>query len=345
MTRTRPDTLDSSPNSVQGSIKREHRKQLQLCETSMTEPVPVEKPAIKPHIWAIGGGKGGVGKSALTTGIAMTLASQGRRCIMIDADLGGANLHTFLGMSSPKQTISDLFRNPGKNLQDILLNTPFDNLGLISGARAMLNVANLKHFQKEKLIRQVFSLEADYIFIDLGAGSSFNVLDFFIAAHNGLMVVTPTPTSIENTYHFLRAAYFRKLRQVIRDLKVEGLVDSSLDEKEKSGIRSPRDLMAELRRRDPRVGEHIYQGMMSFSPGLIVNQVQRHQGRNLGKEIALACKDFLGINVTMAGAVRTDEQVLMSLNSRRPILSMFPKSSFAEDVRQVVQNLSLVAES
>jgi len=269
----------------------------------------------------------------------MTLASQGQRCVMIDADLGGANLHTFLGMSSPEHTISDLFRDPAKNLQDILLATPFENLGLISGARAMLNVANLKHFQKEKLIRQVFSLEADYIFIDLGAGSSFNVLDFFIAAHNGLMVVTPTPTSIENTYHFLRAAYFRKLRHVIRDLKVEALVDSSLDDKEKSGIRSPRDLVAELRRRDPSAGEEIDRAMMSFSPGLIVNQVQRHQDRNLGKEMALACKDFLGIDVTMAGSVRTDEQVLMALNSRRPALSMFPQSNFAKDVRQIVQKL------
>ena len=263
---------------------------------------------------------------------------------MIDADLGGANLHTFLGMSSPKHTISDLFRDPVKNLQDILLATPFDNLGLISGARAMLNVANLKHLQKEKLIRQVSSLEADYIFIDLGAGSSFNVLDFFIAAHNGLMVVTPTPTSIENAYHFLRAAYFRKLRHVIRDLKVEDLVDSSLDEKERFGIRSPRDLMAELRRRDPTVGELIDRAMMSFSPGLIVNQVQRHQDRNLGREIALACKDFLGIDVVMAGTVRTDEQVLMALNSRRPALTMFPQSHFAADVRRIVQNLNLAAE-
>jgi len=310
----------------------------------MTRPMPVETPSVKPYVWAIGGGKGGVGKSALTTGLAMTLASQGRRCIMIDADLGGANLHTFLGMSSPEHTISDLFRDPGKNLQDILLATPFDNLGLISGARAMLNVANLKHLQKEKMIRQVFSLEADYIFIDLGAGSSFNVLDFFIAAHNGLMVVTPTPTSIENAYHFLRAAYFRKLRHVIRDLKVEALVDSSLDEKEKVGIRSPRDLMAEIHRRDPAVGEDIDRAMISFSPGLIVNQVQRHQDRNLGKEIALACKDFLGIDVKVAGAVRTDEQVLMALNSRRPALSMFPQSNFAKDVRQIIQKLGLVAE-
>ncbi|MEN8728987.1 MAG: P-loop NTPase [Desulfuromonadales bacterium] len=310
----------------------------------MTAPIHADKKALATNIWAVGGGKGGVGKSALTTGIAMTLAIQGRRCIMIDADLGGANLHTFLGMSPPKHTISDVLRDSSKNLQDILLATPFDNLSLISGARAIHNVANLKHLQKEKLIRQLFTLDADYIFIDLGAGSSFNVLDFFIAANNGLVVVTPTPTSIENTYHFLRAAYFRKLRQVMRELKAEGLVDSSLDEKDKIGIRSPRDLMHALRQRDPEIGAHIDQAMLSFNPGLIVNQTQRHEKRNLGKEIALASKDFLGINLMLAGTVRSDEQVLLSLNSRRPVITTYPNSSFAEDVRRIVQNLGLVAE-
>ena len=310
----------------------------------MTAPVHAEKKTLAPNIWAIGGGKGGVGKSALTTGIAMTLAAQGQRCIMVDADLGGANLHTFLGMSPPKHTISDLLRDPGKNLQDILLATPFDNLSLISGARAIHNVANLKHMQKEKLIRQLFTLDADYIFIDLGAGSSFNVLDFFIAANNGLVVVTPTPTSIENTYHFLRAAYFRKLRQVIRDLKAPDRVDSTLYEKDKTGIRSPRDLIHALRHRDPEIGAHIDQAMLSFNPGLIVNQAQRHEKRTLGKEIALACKDFLGINLTLAGTVRADEQVLLSLNSRRPVITTYPNSSFAEDVRRIVQKLGLLME-
>lgn len=310
----------------------------------MTMPVAVDKKPARTKIWAIGGGKGGVGKTALTTGIAMTLAGQGRRCIMIDADLGGSNLHTFLGMSPPQRNISDLFRDSGRHLRDILLATPYDNLSLISGARAMHNLANLKHTQKEKLIRQIFSLEADYIFIDLGAGSSFNVLDFFIAANDGLVVVTPTPTSIENTYHFLRAAYFRKLRQVIRSLKAETLVDSSLDDKNKSGIRSPRDLVLDLRRRDPGIGEAIDREMMSFSPGLIINQAQRYENRHLGKEIALASKDFLGINLRLSGTVRADEQVLMALNARQPVLSMFPNSPFAEDVRRIVLQLGLLTE-
>ena len=102
--------------------------------------------------------------------------------------------------------------------------------------------------------------------------------------------------------------------------------------------------MHTLRHRDPAVGTQIDQAMLSFNPGLIVNQAQRHEKRNLGKEVALACKDFLGINLTLAGTVRADEQVLLSLNSRRPVITTYPNSSFAEDVRRIVQKLGLLME-
>ena len=297
-----------------------------------------------PRIWAIGGGKGGVGKSVVSTGIAMTLAQKGARCIMLDADLGGANLHTFLGMNHPQHTLTDLFRKQAKGLQDILLTTPYDNLWLISGARAMLDMANPSYLQKMKVIRQIFTLHADHIFIDLGAGSSFNVLDFFIASHDGLVVVTPTPTSIENAYHFLKAVYYRKLRKIVRELKAERLVDSALSEKVKSGIRSPRDLMIDLQYRDPVIGGQIVQAMQPFSPRLIVNQVQRNEDRDLGKKIALACRDFFGIEMKVPGMVRTDERVLMALKSRRPVLEMFPNCPFAEDIRRIVQQMTLSTE-
>lgn len=297
-----------------------------------------------PRIWAIGGGKGGVGKSVVSTGIAMTLARQGQRCVMIDADLGGANLHTFLGMPHPRHTLSDFFSKQADGLKDILLTTPYENLSLISGARAKLDMANLNYLQKLKMIRQISSLDADHVFIDLGAGSTYNVLDFFVAADDGLMVIMPTPTSIENAYHFLRAVYFRKLRKVVRDLKVEGLVDSVMNENAKTGVRSPRDLMIALKDRDPVVGNQINRKMMSFSPRLIVNQVERHEGRDLAREIELACRNFFGVSITLAGIVRTDDRVLMSLRSRRPVLEMFPTSHFAEDMRSIVQQMTSSVE-
>lgn len=293
----------------------------------------------KPRVWAVGGGKGGVGKSAITTSIAISLARRGERCILVDADLGGANLHTFVGMINPERTLSDLFRKEVSSLQDILLPTKFENLWLISGAKALIDMANPAHMQKMKVIRQIFSLNADHVFIDLGAGSAFNVLDFFLAAQEGLMVIMPTPTSVENAYHFLKAVYYRKLRRIVKTLKAEALVDEILAEKVERGIRSPRDLVRDIQSVDPDTGITIAKNMSFFSPHLIVNQVRRGEDLDLGNKIALACRDFFAIDMKVSGNVRADERVLSSLKARRPTLEMFPSSPFADDIERIVRTI------
>jgi len=293
----------------------------------------------KPRVWAIGGGKGGVGKSAITTSIAISLARRGKRCILVDADLGGANLHTFVGMLNPERTLSDLFRRDVDGLQDILLPTKFENLWLISGAKALLDMANPAHVQKMKVIRQIFSLHADHIFIDLGAGTSFNVLDFFLAAHEGVMVVMPTPTSVENAYHFLKAVYYRKLRRVVKSLRAELLVNDVLAEKIERGIRSPRDLVRDIQSADPEVGRAIARNMAQLTPHLIVNQVKRGEDLDLGNKIALACRDFFAIDIKVGGNIRNDERVLASLKARRPTLEMFPNSPFSDDIERIARTI------
>lgn len=293
----------------------------------------------KPRIWAVGGGKGGVGKSVITTSIAISLARRGERCILVDADLGGANLHTFVGMNNPERTLTDLFRKNVSGLQDILLPTKFENLWLISGAKALLDMANPAHVQKMKVIRQIFSLNADHIFIDLGAGSAFNVLDFFLAAHDGMMVIMPTPTSVENAYHFLKAVYYRKLKRVVKSLNAEKLVDEVLAEKIERGIRSPRDLVRDIQSINPDIGKSIAESMSVLAPRLVVNQVQRGEDLDLGNKIALACRDFFAIDMKVSGNVRADERVLSSLKARRPTLDMFPNSPFADDIERLVRTM------
>jgi len=310
----------------------------------MTDPTRSEQHEHKARIWAVGGGKGGVGKSVVTTSMAIALARRGERCILVDADLGGANLHTFVGMNNPERTLTDLFRKDVAGLKDILLSTRFPNLWLISGARALLDMANPAYQQKMKVIRQIFSLHADHIFIDLGAGSSYNVLDFFLAAHEGVMVVVPTPTSVENAYHFLKAVYYRRLKKVVRKLGAEKLVDNLLVEKVQRGIRSPRDLVRDIQSNSREIGLALAEQMAELRPRLIINQVKRGEDLTLGTKISAACRDFFAIDVDMAGNIRTDERVLASLKARRPTLDMFPSSPFADDLERVVRTICPVTE-
>ena len=160
----------------------------------------------RKEIIAIGGGKGGTGKSFFASNLGVVLAKNNSRTLLIDADLGGANLHTCLGVQAPPYTLSDFVQSPSLRIEDVVVETPLRNLRLISGAQDILDIANPKYTQKVKLQRAIQSLDVEYIILDLGAGTTFNTLDFFLMADKGIVVVVPEPTSIENAYRFIKAA-------------------------------------------------------------------------------------------------------------------------------------------
>jgi flagellar biosynthesis protein FlhG len=287
-----------------------------------------------PRIWAVGGGKGGVGKSVIVTNLAIALSRQGSRCAILDADLGGANLHTLLGMDAPAITLSCFFRREVDSLGDALLPTPYQNLWLISGARALLDMANPQHALKEKLLRQLFHLDVDFLLLDLGAGSTFTTIDFFLAAHRQIVVVTPTPTSVENAYHFLKAAYFRKLRRAIRLAKASHLVEKLLEDRVLRGIAAPRDLLIDLVRQHPAIAARISDNLEQFTPHLIINQTRRDEETALGGQMASACRDFFGTRCEYLGPVWNDDRVYYAIQKRRPVLDAYPQSPFAMAMEQ-----------
>ena len=132
-------------------------------------------------VWAIGGGKGGVGKSLITANLSICLALMGHKVVSIDLDLGGANLHTCLGVPIPERTLSDYMSKKVTELEELLTPTPINNLSIISGAQDDVGIANLKQLQKAKLLSKLNTLHADYVILDLGAGTTFNTIDFFIS--------------------------------------------------------------------------------------------------------------------------------------------------------------------
>ncbi len=167
-----------------------------------------------PQIWAIASGKGGVGKSFISANLGLALAGHNRRTVLVDLDLGGANIHTCLGVTNPKTTLSDLLDSNNSDINALVEYHENANIGLISGAADDLQMANLKHFQKLKIMRNLAHIDADFVILDLGAGTSFNTLDFFLHADQALLVVTPDPTSIENSYRFIKCLLARLFRDL-----------------------------------------------------------------------------------------------------------------------------------
>ena len=291
-------------------------------------------------IWAIGGGKGGVGKSLVSANVAICLALMGNKVVAVDLDLGGANLHTCLGLPIPQVTLSDYVSKKVTNFEDLLVTTPIQNLKIISGAQDELGMANLKHMHKNQIIRKLHDLDADYILFDLGAGTAFNTIDFFITADKGVLVVLPEPTSIENTYRFIKSVFYRRLKMIDGVSEIEPLINESMNAKlSAGGTTSPADLVRRITEINPEVGLRIKEEMSHFRPNLIINQVRSQADIDIGYSIQSICRKYFGIEMAFPGYLDYDQAVWQSVRKRKPLLIEYPNSKLVNNFDRIVNRL------
>jgi flagellar biosynthesis protein FlhG len=291
-----------------------------------------------PTIWAVASGKGGVGKSVLCASLAIGLSQTGPRAVAVDLDLGGANLHSLFGCGRARHTLTDFLRGRVKALGDALTDTTVPGVRLLSGARGALDIANASHAHKQKILRGLKRIDAGHVVLDLGAGSHFHTLDAFLAADRRILVVTPEATSIENAYHFLKAAFFRALREVARAPEVHAALASVLDEARRSGA-TPRELVEAASRADVRVGALLRARMRVFDVDLVVNRSDEARGRDPGAQIAATGRASLGANLRLAAALPTDASVPVAVERGVPVMQLFPGSRFCRDVGALVARL------
>lgn len=305
----------------------------------MAMPAPSEPLAGTPRIWAVGGGKGGVGKSVVTSSLAAAMAGLGRRVAVIDADLGAANLHTLLGAARPRVTLSHFLSGEVDSLAEVMVQTSVPNLWLVSGHQALLEMANPKQREKEALHRQIQMLEVDEVLLDLGAGSAFNVLDLFLLAQRGIVVVTPEPTAIENAEHFLRAAIYRSMRFVARRPDVNAAIVRLRDNHHKRRVRSAQELIALVREIDPTAAKPLEERAKAFAPMLIVNQVQSVEHRRAGPELVASCRDRHGVEIELAASIDSDPSVRAAVEQRQPAVQAFPLCRFSRQIEGLARRL------
>jgi flagellar biosynthesis protein FlhG len=295
------------------------------------------KPA---RVISVGGGKGGVGKTFIAANVAASLARAGHRVVAVDADLEGANLHTCLGAAVPPASLADFVAQREEDLSKLVFDTKLANLRLIAGTHSHLGAAQPSHLRRVRLLRALRQLDCDFVVLDLGAGAHASVLDYFLVADDGVVVLTPEPTSVENAYSFLRAAFYRRLRLAMIGHGVRKLVTAAMDQRNERGIRTPIDLLREIESLDSQESARFVETMREFRPRIVVNGVRNAEDIKLGFAVTSVCRKYFGVAAEYLGYVNHDEEVRRSIQARRPIVEFAESSDAVIYLRRIAHKLA-----
>jgi flagellar biosynthesis protein FlhG len=295
------------------------------------------------RIWAIGGGKGGTGKSFVAASLGLHLASLDREVVLVDADLGAPNLHTLLGLKAGHPDLGDFLTNRVPSLEEAVVETPYRHLRVVKGSENILFIANLNHYKKLRFLRQLRQLAAPNVILDLGTGSSFNTLDFFLSANPGIVVTTPEPTAIENTYLFLKSCIMRVLKLYMDHYKIRDLHQRMLDQIEKNS-QSLYGFFKSLMESDRAYGTILYRALRGFRPCLVMNKTRDERDVLLGRSVADVARKYLLIDMKYLGAVPYDEEVQTSLRGLRPFYLDHRDTATARAIRQMSEELAYSIE-
>jgi len=250
------------------------------------------------------------------------------------------NQHTLLGIRNPQFSLNDFIKRRVDSLSEVCIETSIPNLRLISGGDDILCLSNPKFSQKAKILRHLSKLEADCILLDLGAGSSFNVLDFFNYTQGKIVVVSPFPTSIQNAYGFIKSALYRRLNQLFsKNDPVLSLIKKAIDPGSEDRINSIVELIAAVDKVDRESASIISQEVDSFQIKLIVNMAKSKEDTKVGNIIKVVADKYLSIAVDVLKPIPFDRQVEKSIVLTDPLLLNETGSRIAMSFYEVAQSM------
>ena len=274
------------------------------------------------RIIAVGGGKGGVGKSIVTANLATALAKTGLRTVIFDADLGAPNTHTMFGIQQPARTLEDFLDGQHPSLADVMIESGVPGLRLICGTpQATLGAVARGPNAKRRLIRELANLPVDCLLIDVGAGVDHTSIDFFNAGDLRLLVLTPEITSLQNGYSFLKMAIYRRLQRFVQRHPLGSRLAEALGGRAfeiGSSMAKISTFFSVIDSEAPELGRPIRLLVEEFVCGMVGNMLLKQDDRNVMQAVQNMNKQFLGLDTELMACFRTNPRVRASVNAGKP---------------------------
>jgi len=286
-----------------------------------------------PVIISCGSGKGGTGKSMVITNLAFLLARRGKTVCLTDLDVGGADAHIMLGQFNPAVTLTDFLTRKVSTLENVMLRVPpLKNLSLIAGTGETLKTSNMPYATKQRLIRDVKKLPVDIVLIDVGAGTHFHALDFFMLGDYQLCVTTPDPTATLDLYRFIKLATIRKvLSSFVSYEAISGILA-------RNDFKNIKDIFEEAEKTGDRNHQKAKRALKDFHPMLVINKT-RKKGSGITFRLEQLLKEYLHVKLEKLGTIPVDVTVEESVRSFMPVCEAAPNSPAAKALHRITDNL------
>ncbi|TCK59315.1 P-loop NTPase [Seleniivibrio woodruffii] len=267
------------------------------------------------EIIAVASGKGGVGKSFFSSNLSMSLKTAGNETLLVDADLGGANLHDFVGLKVPGKGLYEFLKEK-IDIGSVIAQSPA-GVDFVGGSSDVLGMAHITNFEKLKVLNRIKKLDYKYIILDLGAGTSFNMIDFFNFADKKIMIMNSEPTSLENSYGFLKVALYRKIELHLRkDTKYSDICNKLRSKS--MNYPNINTILHALSEVDPAGSDEIKRMVDDYKIGTVLNLVRTRKELNVFYGFENVTKKYLGINIEKLGFMPYDISVSESIKLMRP---------------------------
>ena len=274
-------------------------------------------------IISVASGKGGVGKSIVSGNLGLVLAKMGKRVVLVDLDVGGADLHILFGLLYPSTTLSDFLTRRIDTLEGVTHSISTQHgLRLIPGTGDTLATANMSYAKKKRLIRHLRGMEADVLIVDVGAGTSYHALDFFLLADRHIAVATPDPTSVLDLYRFVKLA---AIRRVLSHFLSRDPMNAALAERDFSSIE---EILTVSGNTDEAGQEIARQALAAFHPLLLLNRTSSRSKVNT-LQLQKLLRQYVGGELTLLGEIPEDSAVEQSVRTYLPVVEAAPNSPAA----------------
>jgi len=307
-------------------------------------------PRSGPAFLAVGGGKGGVGKSFVAANLALALArrgaSRGARVAAVDLDLGGSNLNLFLGEPLPRREVSEFLEGRADSLNAVSQPTRIPNLRYVAGSFDTMTAVDPLRARKLDLVAALVGLDADVVVLDLPAGSLPSTLDFFFLGEIKVVVTNPESVAYHNAYGFLKNYLLRRLLTEFRDRT--DILTSILDryrvlpgeERREPSDRTITGLVAALREEHPEARAEVA-GILEYdAPLLVLNRVRRRRDRATLERFRAVVEQNLGLRCLALGTIPEHRKVADSVRDARPFLLAHPRHAIARQFERWAERLS-----